>query len=93
MERQDVGDGCANGHHLEQYPDEFRGAPRLGINFKGHVEYWREGSVLSLIYEVGTDSISEMNTHDKLADDPLEHVENVAKRHGDWWTVEEWVKQ
>jgi hypothetical protein len=84
---------CANGHHLSDYPKDHESARRMGINFKGHVEYWDDDSVVALLYDVGSDDIDSMQVHAQSGSTPQEHIKQTVLQNGYWWHVEQWVKE
>lgn len=88
MERDDRQEVCANGHSIDQYPETYNGGERLGVNFKGYVEYWHDDHIREILYSVRNQSISEMNTHDTLAENKEQHIRASAERFGDWWMIE-----
>lgn len=88
MEQSDPQRVCTNSHLLSDYPDEFRGAERIGINFKGFVEYWDDDTIYELVYEVGHTHLSELNVHNSLGETPDEHIRKSAELFDEWRYVE-----
>lgn len=80
--------GCKNGNSLDEYPDEFRGAQRLGVNQRGKVEYMDDDSIFEVIFEVHSDSIADLQKHNPLGETPEEHIKNSQEQFGDWWFTE-----
>ena len=88
MERDDRQEVCANGHSIDQYPETYKGGERLGVNFKGYVEYWHDDHIREMVYGVQGRFIADMNTHSTLGEDRERHIETSAERFGDWWMIE-----
>lgn len=81
---------CTNGHDIDDYPEEFHDAVRIGINFRGWVEYADvdEGTIYEVVYQHGRRVYSSTRTHDLIGDDIETHIECSHARFGDWRFVE-----
>lgn len=76
---------CTNGNHIDEYPDEYRGAVKIGVNYRGWVEYYRDEAVLEIIYPVReTEFVTDLRKHTPLGQTPQQHIENSQKRFGHW---------
>lgn len=93
MERDDASPVCTNGHYVSDYADKFRDGRLMGLNFKGHAEYWANDSVYTMLYRVGDDTIDQIRVHDTRGDTPQEHVRETAHQVGFWWHLKDWVKE
>lgn len=90
LEREESSAGCANGNPLDVYPEQYKGASRIGVNWKGMVEYVDvdDYTVYELIYGVRRDTIDELHVHNMLGPTPLKHVKESVMRWNRWWIVE-----
>lgn len=91
MDFESPDDVCTNGHHISKYPEAFRSATRIGVNFRGWVEYANseEGHVYELVYPVGsTLHFDEMRQHTMLGQTICQHIENSEGRFDEWQFVE-----
>lgn len=81
---------CTNGHSLEEYNPQFRQATRIGINFRGAVEYANveEGIVYEIVYKVGSNRIDWIRQHDMLRESVDGHIEASEERFGEWREIE-----
>lgn len=82
---------CTNGHPITAYPVQFRQSTRIGINFKGWVEYANieTGLIYEMKYAVSDEGvIEELKQHEMLGDTISEHISESIDRFGDWSCVE-----
>lgn len=84
-----MGPACTNGHDLDEYPDEFRGAELVGLNWRRVPEYVNPetDTVYELLYAVDNDRIDELKSHYMPADTVDEHVEWSEQEFGSWCYV------
>jgi hypothetical protein len=80
-----------NGNWFEEYPTQYRQATRIGINFRGWVEYANSerGIIYEAVYGVkDTSRFSDLRQHNMLGSTILEHVKSSQRRFGTWRHVE-----
>jgi hypothetical protein len=78
---------CTNGNRLDEYPTQRRQATRIGINFRGWVEYAnvKDGVVYEAVYPVHeTEYFAELRQHDMLGETIDEHVERSEEIFDEW---------
>lgn len=82
---------CTNGNKLEEYPEQYKQATRIGINFRGWVEYANTENrvIYELVYPVhDTRNFLEIRQHQMLGDSVGEHIVNSVSQFSDWQYVE-----
>lgn len=81
---------CTNGHDIDEYPEQFHQGTRIGVNFRGFVEYANveKNVVYELVYMVSNPVYDDIRQHDMLGDAIDEHIEASEDRFGEWRFVE-----